>query len=112
MDFFVCSFLMIYVIWNPASAYTLLEVSRLQNKAIRAVFFEEYKKPNVHTFKNHKLPNLFQMNKYETVLLVYKLKNNLLRHNLILTTNDEIHGHEHRKDYETVLAAFDESQSK
>jgi hypothetical protein len=87
------------VIWSSASAYKLLEISRLQNKAIRAVFFEEYKKPNIHTidlYRNHNLLNLFQMNKYETVLLVYKLKNNLLRHNLTLTTNDEIHEHDTR----------------
>jgi Reverse transcriptase (RNA-dependent DNA polymerase) len=96
------------VIWSAAPAYKLMQIRRLQNKAIRLVFFEEYRRPGIHTvdlFKNHTLLNLSQINAYEIILLIYKLKNNLMKHNLNLTTNDEIHEHNTRRrfDFHTGL---------
>jgi hypothetical protein len=111
----VCSRLSIYyahvlshicylnVIWSAAPQYKLLELQRLQNKAIRAVFFEEYRKPDIHTadlYRSKNLLSLFQINKYETVLIIFKLKHGLLKHSFVLPTNAQVHEHETRNRYD------------
>jgi hypothetical protein len=71
-------------------------LQRLQNKAIRAVFFEEYRRPDIHTadlYRSKNLLSLFQINEYETVLIIFKLKHGLLKHSFVLPTNAQVHEH-------------------
>jgi hypothetical protein len=82
-------------------------LSRLLNKAaVRAVFHEEYNNPEVHTvalFRRHGLLALKEISRLETVLMVHKIKHNLIKHSIELTTNQNIHEHNLRNNMNFYL---------
>jgi Reverse transcriptase (RNA-dependent DNA polymerase) len=93
-------------IWSSAAKDKILELCRLQNKAIRSVFFEEYRNPQVHThnlYTTHDLLKLDGQNEYELVLLVYKIKHNLIKHSFTFPTNRQFHRYETRRKNDFYL---------
>jgi hypothetical protein len=86
-------------IWNKASEGGLRAVARLQNKAIRFAFYEEYGFPGVHTatlFKNHEILDFPRVRCFETLLLIFKIKTGLLKSSLRLVLYEDVHGHDTR----------------
>jgi hypothetical protein len=94
------------VLWNTACQFRMDSLSRLLNKAVRAVFHEEYNNPDVHTvdlYRRHGLLTLKGLSRLETVLMVYKIKHNLIKHSIELTTNQNVHEHNLRNNFNFYL---------
>jgi exonuclease III len=88
------------VIWGSAAKNKISELSRLQNKAVRSVFYEEYRNPEVHThdlYKSHRLMKLDSQSEFELAALVHKIKHDQIRHSLVFPTNRQFHRYETRR---------------
>jgi hypothetical protein len=102
-------------IWNTACEFRMKPLERLMNKAVRAVFYEEYESPMVHTvdlYRRHDLMTLKGLSKLETVTMVYKIKFNLIRHDIALTTNENVHQHDLRNNRNFHLDRFNNNYGK
>jgi Reverse transcriptase (RNA-dependent DNA polymerase) len=89
------------VVWTTACQFRMDTISRLVNKGIRAVFYEDYKNDSTHTidlFNKHKILTVKNLAKYETVSMVYKIKHNLIKHDITLETNEGAHNYELRNN--------------
>jgi hypothetical protein len=103
------------VVWNSAVKDKILELSRLQNKAMRSVFYEEYRNPRVHThdlYTGHGILKLDGQNEYELVLLVYKLKHDLITHSFEFPTNRQFHRYETRRRNESHLGKINNNYGR
>jgi hypothetical protein len=65
-------------------------LSRHLNKTIRAVFFEEYKHPMVHIIDLYNRHDTTDLSEWETATMVYKIKHNMMKTNIVLKIN-EVH---------------------
>jgi hypothetical protein len=88
-------------VWNTTCQFRMDSISRVVNKAIRAVFFEQYKNEATHTidlFNQNNILTVKNLSKYDTVSMVYKIKNNLIKHDITLETNVGAHNYELRNN--------------
>lgn len=82
------------IIWQNAPNYVISKISITLNKFMRTIFWEDYLDPNVRTvdlYKNNYIMNFAQLKYFESALFVYKVKNNLIKHNLELQSLSELH---------------------
>lgn len=82
-------------IWANAPKYKISQLKRIQNKAIKAIL----KKPRItptntlYNFKFQPLENIIKMNQ---AIILHKIKNNLIKHNIQVVINSEVHGYNTR----------------
>ena len=70
------------------------ELRILQNKAIRAIFWEEYAQNETHTidlYKRFEIVPIDVLVEYETTMLIHKIQPGQLRYNERFETNSSIH---------------------
>jgi hypothetical protein len=82
-------------IWGYTGNTRLEEVARFQNKAIRLVFWQDYKS-GTNTeglFKKFKILRLQQLIKFEGMTTIYKLNKGLMRSKISLPLSSDIHNH-------------------
>lgn len=74
------------------------ELEILQNKAIKAILNLNYRHPTSHlyTTENNIIP-LKQISKYQVAILIYKIKNNFIKHNFNIQYCHNIHNHTTRQ---------------
>lgn len=79
-------------IWSAAPDYKLKELQILQNKAMKQVYSLPYRTPSISLYYKDILPLhcIFDM---ELKLLVFKVKNKLIKTNLNFTVSTEIHSY-------------------
>lgn len=83
-------------VWSGASVTKINELSILQNKCLRVVFGYGRYQSRVDLYTG----NIFPLNKlitYHLLLLIYSLKNNLLKHNFEITYRFNIHNYNTRR---------------
>jgi hypothetical protein len=74
-------------VYNTACGFRMTVLYRLLNKAIRAFFFEEYKHPMVHIidlYNRHDILTLASLSELESATMVYKIKHNMMKTNIVL----------------------------
>lgn len=87
------------IIWQNAPNYVTSKISTTLNKFMRTIFWEQYLDPNTRTidlYTNNNVLNFSQIKHYESVLFIYKVKKNLIKHNVDLQSLSEIHHYETR----------------
>lgn len=78
------------VIWSYAPKYKIHQIKVLQNKTMKILM----NKPTLtssHLLYNKHFLSLENIIKYNKILIIHKIKNNLIRHNISLNTNSDIH---------------------
>lgn len=83
-------------IWTGASATNLNEISILQNKILRIIHGVSRLHPTIDLYDATILP-LEMINKYQLILLIFKIKYGYLKHNFELTYRGDIHNYETRR---------------
>jgi hypothetical protein len=79
-------------IWSAAPEFKINELQILQNKAMKTIYKLPYFTPSISLYTENILPLhcIFDM---EIILLVFKIKNKIIKCNIKLTIASEIHGH-------------------
>lgn len=86
-------------IWGYSAQTNINILQRTQNKAIRSLFWQDYMNPNTNTeaiYKKYSILKVSQMVEYDSMIMIYKIKHNLIRNNIQLTTFAETHQHNTR----------------
>lgn len=87
------------IVWQNAPAYVLNKIIVTLNKFMRVIFWEQYNNLETRTYDLYTCNNMLnftQIKFYESVLFIYKIKNNLIKTNLNLRTNRDFHSYETR----------------
>lgn len=87
------------IIWQNAPAYAINKIATTINKFMRIIFWEQYNNPQTRTvdlYISNNMLNFEQIKYYEAVLLVYKVKNNLIKNQLHLQSSRDIHRYDTR----------------
>lgn len=79
-------------IWSAAPEYKLKELQILQNKAMKQVYSLPYRTPSISLYYKDILP-LHCIFDIELNLLVFKVKNKLIKTNLVFVNSNQIHSH-------------------
>ena len=86
----------INVIWGSASKTHIKCINVLQNFAIKNIHKLPYLEPTVNVYRISKLPMFDTLRKINLAKFLYKLQNNLIKSDLTLTLNNEIHSYSTR----------------
>lgn len=87
------------VIWQNSAENILSKISIALNKFMRVIFWEDYTNPNIRTvnlYSKNNMLNLKQINFYEAIVFMYKLKHNLIRNNIEIEYNSDVHSYNTR----------------
>jgi Reverse transcriptase (RNA-dependent DNA polymerase) len=87
-------------IWGAAGITRMREMSILQNRCIKNLMRLHWRHPTKQLYKSTILP-MVVLTQFQTLLLVYKIKNNLMRHNIQLKRASDIHAYQtrHRNNF-------------
>lgn len=83
-------------IWNMAPEYKIKEIQRLQNRAIKTIEFLPRLTPTIDLYLTRL--NIQKFSKYMTILTVFKIKHNLIRHSFKMTFINDIHQYNTRNE--------------
>lgn len=81
-------------IWGFATDFWMKRMQILQSKAIRMLFWDEYRNTGISTaqlLRNQNIPNINQLHIIDTTTNIYKMKNNILKTNIHLPTFQDVH---------------------
>jgi hypothetical protein len=80
-------------VWGYTGSTRLEELTRFQNKAIRLIYWQEYRQglSTDDLYKKYNILKLPLLMKFESMMSIYKLKSGLLRSNLIFPLSSDVH---------------------
>lgn len=77
-------------IWSSVAAYKLHELEVIQNKALKAIHKLPRLTPSNQLYTPSLLP-MVQLGNFELIMIIHKMANNIIRHDVQLILNSEIH---------------------
>lgn len=87
-------------IWGATGSTRIMQLQRLQNKAIRLIFYQEYRGSDASTEDLRKKYGILQVAdliRYEFCMSIYKVQNRLLKTSFSLATTSDNHGYHTRR---------------
>lgn len=87
-------------IWGSTGCTRLLQLQRLQNKALRYIFWTEYREAQTSTddlFRKHGILKVVDLIKYEFCVNIFKIRNGMLKTNFAFAVTSESHGYQTRR---------------
>lgn len=85
-------------IWAVGPKYKIYELKLLQNKALR-IIFNKSPLTETDTLYNHQFVPIESLIKLDQILLIFKIQNDLMRHNIVLINNRELHRYNNRNNF-------------
>lgn len=93
-------------IWGYASNTAMSELQTMQNKAIRSLFWQEYRSRTIDTeglLKKYKIPNVQELKTMDSMMTIFKIKNNIIKNQITLRTFENVHQYQTRNRSNFVL---------
>ena len=93
-------FLYLISIWGTTAVNRLDELARLQNKAVRFIFWREYHFDRLSTteiYLKHKIIRVPELVKYESILTIFRIKAGILKSVINFPRNSELQIRTHRR---------------
>lgn len=93
-------------IWGYASPSRTNMLQIMQNKAIRSLFWQEYRTGVLNTeglLRKYGIPNIRQLQTIDSLTMIFKIKHNIVRNDINLPTFESIHGYDTRNRGDFVL---------
>lgn len=93
-------------IWGYSLAINLEMLQVVQNKAVRSLFWPEYKRGNISTqqlMDKYKILNVRQLKIMDSLLLIKKIQTNTIKNSINLPTFGQIHKYNTRQKNDFVL---------
>jgi hypothetical protein len=86
---------LVYVcaLWGNANLNVINQLQILQNRALKIIFNKPFLYSTINLYKETQILNVDKIYFKEIVLLMYKIENNLIKCNIQLQTNSDIHMH-------------------
>ena len=84
------------IIWGSAAKTNINCIKVLQNSAIKSVYKLHFLEPTLNVYKTAELPNFDSLRKINLAKFLYKLQHNMIKSDLTLTLNSEIHSYSTR----------------
>lgn len=81
-------------IWGYAPLSSTNKLQVMQNKAIRSLFWQEYREGLLNTegiMKKYKIPSIKQLQNIDSLTTIFKIKNNIVRNDIHLCTFKDTH---------------------
>lgn len=95
-----CHLTYMNAIYGAASSNLINDLRMIQNKAIRYVFWNEYRQDDISTndlYRRHKVLKVDDMVTYEYVMTMFKIRHGLTRVNFDLPTTGDLHSYDTRR---------------
>ena len=89
-------------IWASAPKYKIKELCVLQNKVIKLILRKPRLTPSISLYGSMFM-SLENIIKFNQIILIYKIQNQLIRHNIQIKSNFEVHGYNTRTSYNLRL---------
>lgn len=93
-------FLYMASVWGGTTSTGLETLQKLQNKALRFIFWNEYRSEGLSTsqlFRKHRILNMGEIVKYEYVMTIFKIRHQLLKVNFTIPQNNIRHQYATRR---------------
>ena len=84
------------IIWGSAAKTHINCIKVLQNSAVKCVYKLHFLEPTVNVYKTAQLPNFDHLRKLNLAKFLYKLQHNMIKSDLTLTLNSEVHSYSTR----------------
>lgn len=98
-------------IWSGCAQYKLDQLYVLQKRSLKYIMNVHWRHPSQDLFMNE-FKSLSFINKQELLILIYKIINNLIKHNFELKQMKSIHGHSTRRKSNFVIEHFSSHMSE
>lgn len=95
-------------IWGYSTMNNLMTLQRTQNKVIRTLFWQDYQDPSTNTdaiYKKYAILKIDQLTIFNSLVMIFKIRNNLIRNNFQLTTFTDMHSYDTRGRNNFMLPA-------
>lgn len=93
-------------IWGYASATNVNQLQVIQNKAIRSLFWQEYREGTLNTeglMRKYRIPNVRQLQRIDSLTMIFKIKHNIIRNEMHLPTFEDTHQYNTRNKGNFVI---------
>lgn len=93
-------------VWGYAFTTSVNQLQIVQNKAIRALFWQEYRTGTIDTegiMKKYKIPNVQQLKTMDSLTMIFKIRHNLIRNEITLQTFEDVHDYHTRNRLNFIL---------
>lgn len=93
-------------IWGYASATNVNQLQVIQNKAIRSLFWQEYREGTLNTeglMRKYRIPNVRQLQRIDALTMIFKIKHNIIRNEMHLRTFEDTHQYNTRNKGNFVI---------
>ena len=96
-----CHFLYLISIWGSTAMTRIQELERLQNKAVRFIFWRDYYYDGLSTsdlYKKYKILKINELVKYEAIMIIFRVRHGFLRTYII-----SVEWRDGSTDFETAI---------
>ena len=86
-------FLMLICVWGCAAEFRIHQLSVLQNRALRQIFWHDYHVDGLSTeqiYRRHKIIPVKDLVRYESVMMVFRMHKGLLRLDFSTPSNEDL----------------------
>lgn len=93
-------------IWGYGNVAFQNQLQVIQNKAVRNLFWQEYREPNTNTndlYERHSILRVNNIIKFNSMLMIYKIKNKLIRNHIELSTFRQTHHYNTRRGNDFII---------
>lgn len=87
-------------VWGSTGSTRIMELERLQNKAVRFIFWREYRGSGTSTrdlFRKYNILRIQDLIRYEFCMSIYKIKRNMMKTSFSFVTTRETHAYQTRR---------------
>lgn len=78
-------------IWNGAAQFRMKELQIIQNRVVKSIKRFPYDYPSKLLYTSSTTKSISQISDFQTLIYIYKIKNNFIRHNVELRQIQDVH---------------------
>ena len=93
-------------IWGYGNISNTRRLQKIQNKAIRNLFWQQYRNPQTRTetlYRTNQILKVNQMIKYNSLTLIHQLRHELIRNHIHLHIFSDLHEYDTRRRNDFVI---------
>lgn len=93
-------------IWNNAAEFRLKDLQIIQNRVVKSILSLPHLYPSHLLYNPDTTPSIYQLNKFQTIMYIFKIKHNFIRHNVQLQQLNQIHNYSTRNNEDFFIRKY------